>query len=90
MACTIKLVPSDIRGYMAVVFTYIVYKNRTINTCTPRMMFDTIPNADHRGVPEAPGRTVTLVPEIGGCTWGKAFKLPDDLDERRLVLEVLN
>lgn len=47
-------------------------------------------SVDHRGVPGAPGRVVTLVPEAGASTWGCVFRpepsvVPDvlrDLDVR--------
>ena len=42
--------------------------------------------ADHRGVPGSPGRTATIVPEEGVATWGIAFKLPEDTEERRAAL----
>lgn len=46
-------------------------------------------HADHRGIPGKPGRTATIIPEEGGSTWGIAYKLPEDTEERRTALREL-
>ena len=44
---------------------------------------------DHRGTPEAPGRTATLEPAEGVKCYGIAYKLPDKIQERRVALQKL-
>lgn len=39
-------------------------------------------STDHRGTPEFPGRTVTLVPADGELCWGVAYKVSGEEDEQ--------
>jgi glutathione-specific gamma-glutamylcyclotransferase len=45
-------------------------------------------STDHRGVPGAPGRVVTLVPEASGEVWGAAYQVAPDV--RNEVLAALD
>lgn len=46
-------------------------------------------STDHRGTPERPGRTVTLVEDAEGVTWGAAFRLAGSTEQQREALRYL-
>eukprot|EP00878_Enallax_costatus_P018430 GHUV01019402.1.p1 GENE.GHUV01019402.1~~GHUV01019402.1.p1 ORF type:complete len:224 (+),score=69.57 GHUV01019402.1:1027-1698(+) len=46
-------------------------------------------STDHRGTPEAPGRTVTLHADEGAITWGVAFQLTGTEEEQQQTIRYL-
>ncbi|CAI5487607.1 unnamed protein product [Closterium sp. Naga37s-1] len=52
-------------------------------------MADMAGNTDHRGTPEKPGRTVTLVEEQDSVTYGVAYRLAGQEHEQREILQYL-
>ncbi|KAJ7215200.1 hypothetical protein O6H91_10G015000 [Diphasiastrum complanatum] len=47
-------------------------------------------STDHRGTPENPGRTVTLLPQEGAKCWGTAYRVCGPDAEQKLVLSYLD
>eukprot|EP00897_Mesotaenium_endlicherianum_P008343 jgi/Mesen1/7537/ME000391S06776 len=45
-------------------------------------------STDHRGTPEAPGRTVTLEPLDGAITWGAAYSIEGGKDAESTAISV--
>ncbi|EIE20454.1 ChaC-like protein [Coccomyxa subellipsoidea C-169] len=46
-------------------------------------------STDHRGIPEAPGRVVTLEASPGDCCWGAAYLLAGSYEEQQNTLQYL-
>uniref|UniRef100_A0A7R9V6M3 glutathione-specific gamma-glutamylcyclotransferase n=1 Tax=Chlamydomonas euryale TaxID=1486919 RepID=A0A7R9V6M3_9CHLO len=46
-------------------------------------------STDHRGTPEAPGRTLTLAEDPDAYTWGAAYELDGTFEEQQKTLEYL-
>lgn len=59
-------------------FPYVEARAATISGWTRRFWQG---STDHRGIPEAPGRVVTLVEEPGSVCWGRAYLIAGESRE---------
>ena len=66
-------------------FPFLDRKTATISGWTRRFWQG---STDHRGVPEAPGRVVTLIEDAGSVCWGTAYLI--GADDRDDVLRLLD